>query len=321
MIFALFIKKDDEKNNKKQGGEKMMKARLIVLIVGLVAFFYSYGFDLGGYTGPIELKFYDWTIGRQYEYDDGVWYSEGARNGLAGGNRDLEDWEYTDPDGIADSWGIITLTQITDSDGRGRWSNSSTEEITGVIWGFDDTLIGQEASGATVLQERGWIALYLDTSPDFNPDAFSDNDFDHMPDGWVASGPELSWDPWGATDGELFLLLEAVPGVSPLYPDATRSETVGGLTSPFSGHGSGYFKVIGGSYAWLFDSNAYNDVYPGADIYAIFNFGGEGRYDFDAKSSDPSSGFATPEPTSLLLLGGGLLGLAGLRIRRKKKVV
>jgi len=42
---------------------------------------------------------------------------------------------------------------------------------------------------------------------------------------------------------------------------------------------------------------------------------------FHFGSNDPAVNFPLPEPTSLLLLGSGLLGLAGLGIRRKKKTV
>jgi len=279
-----------------------------VMMVGQTAF----AFTLGGYTGPVEFKFFDWTIGRQYNLDTttGTWVSEGARAGLAGGNQNLVNGAITNADGIADSWGILNVTQITDADGNPVWNSSSTERIHGVIWGFDDTYVSALGTGGQqVLQRSGWIALYL-SSVTMDPTQ-------PLPAGLSVSNGfaanPLSSDPWNATNGTPFLVLEAATGVSLIDPLATRDETVNGLTSPFSGNGSGYFDIIGGDYAGLFNSNLYGN---GSDTYTIFNFGASGRNSFDAKSSDPAKFTAIPEPTSMLLLGMGLLGLATSRRRK-----
>ena len=76
-----------------------------------------------------------------------------------------------------------------------------------------------------------------------------------------------------------------------------------------------YLDIASGSHKWLFDTNGY--LGGTADLFAIFDFGPTGRNSFDSKSSDPVRGTATPEPTSMLLIGAGMLGLA-TRLRKKK---
>ncbi len=295
--------------------KKILLFTALVLMVTSSAFAFSLG---SGYAGPVELKFFDWTMGRSYSFDGTTWTSEGYRLGLAAGNQNLLNGVITAGDGVVDSWGIINLASINDPDGNTLWSNSSSEKITGVVWDYDDTYINSTDLGAhaEVLQRGGYLALYLDSTPDLDPT----KDFTGMPAGWVASGDTLSFDPWKATnDGVPFIKLKAVPGVSLIDPLATRSEHVNGLTSPFSGQGSGYFEVVEGwgLYDYVLNGNAYNSVNPGADVYTVFDFITDGRNSFDAKSSDPAKGIATPEPSTMLLFAMGIVGLA-TRIRRKK---
>ena len=289
----------------------------IFLVLFLVMFsFCSYGFDLGNYTGPIVFIFDGWNVRRQYKYDSkqNLWIpEEGARSGLAESKQEsLSEGDYSS-DGVADRWGIINVVAICtveDSKWQPFWYPSGEEEITGVAWGFDDAWIKSEESEEektiTVLQKGGYIALYLDTTPDFNHDVvYSD---DSMPDNWVASGPELSWDPWKATDGTLFLLLEAVKGISTEHPSATRSVFFKeNLLFPFEGDGIALFDVIGGAYARMFDSNVYDidivveDAYSGYyNVYPPFDSYGVGYI---------YGGYVIPEPgsLSLSLLGAGLI--------------
>jgi hypothetical protein len=311
----------------------MMKKLVLIALLCLVAT-PAFAFDLGGYTGEIVIKFFDWTVGRTYSLDgNGVWQiDEAARSGLAGSTTDLQNSVYdTTPDGVADSWGILTVTSINKTNGDTLWSawdpldpNSVQEQITGIVYGYDDTRLTAFVDPNTgenkvaVLQEGGYLALWLDSGAGFS--AFDNTQA--IPGGLtvgVGPTPSISSDPWNATNGVPFILLEAVPGVSALYPNATRSETVDGLTVPFTGTGSGYFNVYEGwgNYDWVLNGN-YNGApgNPTADVYTIFNFGETGREHFDAMSSDPARGTVIPEPGSMLLLG---IGLAGAALRRKKR--
>ena len=299
----------------------------LVLFLGVCSFC-SYGFDLGNYAGPIVFIFDGWNVRRQYEYDSeqNLWIpEEGARSGLKESQQSLSEGDYSS-DGVADRWGIIYVDAIYTVEGSNLqlfWCSSEEEEITGVAWGFDDAWIKSEESEEektiTVLQKGGYIALYLDTTPDFNHDVvYSD---DSMPDNWVASGPELSWDPWKATDGTLFLLLEAVKGISTEHPSATRSVFFKeNLLFPFEGDGIALFDVIGGAYARMFDSNVYDIDSKKADIAVIDSY--SGYYNvyppFDSYGAGYIyGGYVIPEPgsLSLSLLGVGLI----LILKNKRK--
>jgi hypothetical protein len=292
----------------------MKKLAVLIAVVSLFAVVSpAWAFSLlGDYTGPVKLHFADWTVGRQYTYSAGTWTPEGAARGLAGGALTRPDGVQVAGDGVEDSWGLIRLLQITDYDDNPLWSQSGSEQITGVIYGYDDVLLRATASGVQVGQVAGGINLYLDNTPDFAPGA------------GVPSVANRASDPWKATDGTLFLSLVGVPANIGGGVALTRFEDVNQLQSPFSGQGYGYLDVTGGAFASLFNSDMGWDVDGDlvndltADFYARFVFDSSSqRQSFDAYSSDPAWGGAVPEPGSMLLLGLGLAGLVG-KLRRRK---
>lgn len=281
----------------------------IILTALFVAFIVpsAFAFSLGGYVGPVEIKFYDYTIGRAYTLTGGQWIPEGPRAGLPGGAQPLTNGTYypVGADSVEDSWGVLGVAGIYPGGSLvPLWVPSVNEELTAYYYGFNDAYIASTATGIDLGNVGGMLDLYLDTTTNFTA----------APSPYANARPAGGIDAWGVTDGTLFLSTTVTPGVVPAMPNLTRYETVQGLSFPYTGSGSMYLTVTGGSHAGLFDSNGY--LGGNADLYSIFNFGPVGAYVWDSKSSDPTYGDIVPEPASMVLFGIGMLGLATLR--RKK---
>lgn len=196
--------------------------------------------------------------------------------------------------------GIAKITSIEDLFGNTLWAPgpSPTEELTAVFGGLVAATVNY-APTYEVFFSGGNLKIYHDTTPDFNPD-------------------KLTGGGWG--DGNLWLAADFVPGIIPGDTNTTLHSTVTSFTSPFTGKGSGFLHITGGSAAGsLFERDVYGpglDLLLESDVRAPGAGGGAG---WANTSEDPISGKSpVPEPATMTLLGMGLMGTGFFSRKRRK---
>ncbi|MCA9405746.1 MAG: PEP-CTERM sorting domain-containing protein [Candidatus Omnitrophica bacterium] len=250
----------------------------------------------GDYTGPLEFKFSDFSMGTLYQSSSGG---------------------YGNADNVENGWGIFKINLIKTPAAQTLWFDGKDgEELTGIFYGIDDDLWEVSGSGLNIQSVGGIIDVYLDSSPDFDPT------------GGPAARTTASTYPT-VTDGELFLRLAMTPGIKFGNADTTDdhieyNNDLNATTSPFTGNGAFYANVVGGTYADIFDTNIHcilddNGVEHCNDFFGIFDTTSPGEYQWLVSSEDPISGASqapVPEPATLAIFGTGLAGMIGLRKRK-----
>lgn len=274
----------------KRNWRKLGQAVALTAVIGAASAFtatpaQAFSF-LTPWNGPIEIKFINWE-----QETPGT----GNGNGLIDAVGEQLD-------------GIVKVKTISAADAGSTllwFDGKDGEELTGAFYGYTAANINFQP---LTLQFEidftgGALDLYLDNTPDF-----------------TSTYPGA-----GVTDGLLFLSTVGATGIHPAdnpatagFDDSTTTlhSTLNGLTSPFSGNGTGYLEITGGAYASLFGTGTFG---ANRDLYMNSDFSAPGINGWPVKSNDPVVGTVVPEPGTLLLLGSGILGLGLVGRKRFKK--
>lgn len=259
----------------------MKKVILVALLVAVVALISTpaFAFDLGGYTGPVSLKF--------------TGFSQTNDNTYVAG----------------ETWAIVKLTTIEDNLTNELWGQGdNNEHIYGIIYGLTDvSVVG--ADPQSIQQVGGQFALYLYNDGNTTDEFLLDNPLARRNPG-QADYTSIT------NGGSLFLSGNFTPGI--IGGDFSTTVQQIFSPGSGQGSGEGYAVITGGSAMSLLKSGMILDN-NGVGRDLNFNFDvsvQQAAPGWFAKIDDPVNANAVPEPMSMLLFGTGLFGLVGLR---KKK--